>query len=216
MKRLLFTAAILLCIGLSESMAQNQGFISSSTTTIEITEIQQEKKKKVVEVDKGWKNFAELEIGIPIETASNGAGHGESIGSKAFAIGANYIYGYKFNNHILLGGGIGLGYIDAKGWCANFEDYDDLYIKLFINSKIYITRTKIQPFIDLKVGGIYFRQEARDYDGVNKKFGIVLHPSIGVNFNLKNRKAIYATFGGNIMPGYYPEGYLTLNIGYTF
>lgn len=91
-----------------------------------------------------------------------------------------------------------------------------MYAKLFANSKIYITKTKVQPLIDLSIGGIYFKQERYDYEDMDKEFGVVFNPQVGVNFKLKNKGAIFATVGGNIMPKYYPEGYFTLKIGYAF
>lgn len=211
MKRFLFVAAVLLFFALPQAKAQ--GFISSSTTTIEVTEIQPVKK---VEVDKGVKHFAELEFGLPlIETTVEGEGDGDTC---VFGIGANYVVGYKLNNHIFLGGGVGMGFLNMRqdyyydDWDNNLKD-DGLYAKLFINSKIYITKTKVQPFVDLSIGGIYFKQ--RDYWS-SKEVGVILSPQIGVNFKLKNKGAIFATVGGNIMPKYYPEGYFTLKIGYAF
>lgn len=202
MKRFLFVAAVLLFFALPQAKAQ--GFISSSTTTIEVTEIQPVKK---VKVDKGEKHFAELEFGLPVIRTGGG-------NTCTFGIGANYVVGYKFNNHVFLGGGVGIGYLDME--CRYVDNADGMYAKLFANSKIYITKTKVQPFVDLSIGGIYFQQEDNYHSYKDKEFGVVFNPQIGVNFKLKNKGAIFATVGGNIMPNYSPEGYFTLKIGYAF
>ena len=211
MKKFLFVLAALICFALPKAEAQN-GFIDSSMTKVEVIEPEPEAPPvKKVEIDKGVKHFAELEFGLPlIETSW--------AGDKCnFGIGANYVVGYKFNNHVFLGGGFGMGNLDMDQiWYSNGNDCfkeDGIYAKLFINSKIYITKTKVQPFVDLSIGGIYFKQ-SDDWD--SKKVGVILSPQVGVNFKLKNKGAIFATVGGNIMPKYYPEGYFTLKIGYAF
>lgn len=211
MKKFLFVLAALICFALPKAEAQN-GFIDSSMTKVEVIEPEPEAPPvKKVEIDKGVKHFAELEFGLPlIET-----GVGDNCN---FGIGANYVVGYKFNNHVFLGGGFGMGNLDMdQTWYYNngsgcFKE-DGIYAKLFINSKIYITKTKVQPFVDLSIGGIYFKQED---EWNSKKVGVILSPQVGVNFKLKNKGAIFATVGGNIMPDYYPEGYFTLKIGYAF
>ncbi|MBO5216429.1 MAG: hypothetical protein J6B41_01600 [Alistipes sp.] len=215
MKKFLFVLAALICFALPKAEAQN-GFIDSSMTKVEVIEPEPEAPPvKIVEIDKGVKHFAELEFGLPlIETTEGEDGDGDTC---TFGIGANYVVGYKFNNHVFLGGGFGIGFLNMRQnyyyiWSDNFKD-DGLYAKLFINSKIYITKTKVQPFVDLNIGGILFKQ-ADDWE--SKKVGVILSPQVGVNFKLKNKGAIFATIGGNIMPKYYPEGYFTLKIGYAF
>lgn len=224
MKKFLFVLAALICFALPKAEAQN-GFIDSSMTKVEVIEPEPEAPPvKKVEVDKGVRHFAELEIGLPIIKT------GYWYDCSATAIGANYEIGYKFNKTIFLGAGLGIGYLDTDSFwehefgetCENCGDneYDGVYAKLFINSKIYFTKTKVQPYLDLSVGGIYFKQghswsNSDDCD-INKKVGVVLNPQIGVNFKLKNKGAIFATVGGNIMPDYSPEGYFTLKIGYAF
>ena len=211
MKKFLFVLAALICFALPKAEAQN-GFIDSSMTKVEVIEPEPEAPPvKKVEIDKGVKHFAELEFGLPlIET-----GVGDNCN---FGIGANYVVGYKFNNHVFLGGGIGMGYLALDTWYV--VESDGFYAKLFANSKIYITKTKVQPFVDLSIGGIYFKQanfkQTDIWDCNTKRFGVVLNPQVGVNFKLKNKGAIFATVGGNIMPKYYPEGYFTLKIGYAF
>lgn len=213
MKKFLFVLAALICFALPKAEAQN-GFIDSSMTKVEVIEPEPEAPPvKIVEIDKGVKHFAELEFGLPLIKTEPYEGH-----RCTFGIGANYVVGYKFNNHVFLGGGFGMGHLNFHNGSCYSED--GFYAKLFINSKIYITKTKVQPFVDLSIGGIYFKQEDHRWEWEDdpnvKKAGVILSPQVGVNFKLKNKGAIFATVGGNIMPKYYPEGYFTLKIGYAF
>ncbi len=207
MKKLLFTTAMLFCFALPSTWAQ--GF----TVGVIHTEIEETKKEKVK--NDHIQHFAELEIGIPVGTGYEGR-------DSAFGIGANYTAGYRLNKMVFLGVSLGGGHLDTdtpyeqwNGYGANFygHRYEGFYAKLLLNGKIYFTKTKVQPFLDLSAGGIYFDQ-IDCYDA--KSFGLIFNPSIGVNFNLPRKGAIFASVGGNIMPKYTPEGYMTLKIGYRF
>lgn len=204
MKKLLFTMAMLFCFALPSTWAQ--GF----TVGVIHTEIEETKKEKVK--NGHIQHFAELEIGIPVKT-------GAYKNDSAFGIGANYTVGYQFNKMVFLGVSLGGGHLDTdirhESWHEEYEVYrlEGFYAKLLLNGKIYFTKTKVQPFLDLSAGGIYFDQ-IHHYDA--KSFGLIFNPSIGVNFNLPRKGAIFASVGGNIMPKYVPEGYMTLKIGYRF
>ena len=201
--------AMLFCFALPSTWAQN--------IKVGVIDIKIEKKEK----QGHFQHFAELEIGIPVDTGGVNK-------DSAFGIGANYTAGYQFNKMVFLGGSFGVGYIVPRQTYDGITDYihdgyyykfDGIYAKLLLNSKIYFTKTKVKPFLDLSAGGIYFKQ----YDcypgawwAFEKEFGVIFNPSIGVNFNLPKRGAVFASVGGNIMPKYVPEGYMTLKIGYRF
>ncbi len=199
--------AMLFCFALPSTWAQN--------FKVGVIDIKIEKKKKVK--NDHIQHFAELEIGIPVDT-------GYEKEDSAFGIGANYTVGYRLNKMAFLGVSLGVGHLDTdpkhEYW---YEDdyghtFEGFYAKLLLNGKIYFTKTKVQPFLDLSAGGIFFKQQ--DYPeyswGFEKEFGVIFNPSIGVNFNLPKRGAVFASVGGNIMPKYFPEGYMTLKIGYRF
>ena len=188
--------AMLFCFALPSTWAQ--GF------SVGVIHTETEIKEKVKQGH--FQHFAELEIGIPVDT-------GVENQDSAFGIGANYTAGYRLNKMVFLGGSLGMGYINSSGHECYEHKSDGIYAKLLLNSKIYFTKTKVKPFLDLSAGGIYFEQNNWNSD---KKFGIIFNPSIGVNFNLPKRGAVFASVGGNIMPKYVPEGYMTLKIGYRF
>ena len=201
--------AMLFCFALPSTWAQ--GF------SVGVIHTETEIKEKVKQGH--FQHFAELEIGIPVGTGLDNK-------DSAFGIGANYTVGYRLNKMVFLGGSLGVGHLDTDTYQeAHIIKYDNIheniggfryegfYVKLLLNGKIYFTKTKVSPFLDLSAGGIYFDQI--DYYEA-KSFGLIFNPSIGVNFNLPKKGAIFASLGGNIMPKYVPEGYMTLKIGYRF
>lgn len=201
--------AMLFCFALPSTWAQ--GF------SVGVIHTETEIKEKVKVKNDHIQHFAELEIGIPVGTGLDNQ-------DSAFGIGANYTVGYRFNKMAFLGVSLGVGHLDTdtsdEFWCE-YElgpTFEGFYAKLLLNGKIYFTKSKVQPFLDLSAGGIYFDQECShsDYSFYDKKFGVIFNPSIGVNFNLPKRGAVFASVGGNIMPKYFPEGYMTLKIGYRF
>lgn len=196
--------AMLFCFALPSTWAQN--------IKVGVIDIKIEKKKKKVKNDH-IQHFAELEIGIPVDT-------GYEKEDSAFGIGANYTVGYRLNKMAFLGVSLGVGHLDPDPKHEDWYEYhyshtfEGFYAKLLLNGKIYFTKTKVQPFLDLSAGGIHFAQDYLPFD--DKLFGLIFNPSIGVNFNLPKKGAIFASLGGNIMPKYFPEGYMTLKIGYRF
>lgn len=68
--------------------------------------------------------------------------------STVFETGANYIAGYRFNDRVFLGGGVGFSHTDIDG--KEYDHYDCfslLQARLFLNAKFYLTKTRAQPFL---------------------------------------------------------------------
>lgn len=178
MKRFLFiTVGLLFCV-LPQVKAQ-QGFISSSMTT---TTINEETTVETVEPENvglekptsttyvGFQQSANIQVGPDSECYTNVMG--------------NYVAGWRFNNLLFVGGGIGLGY--AYGFAAS----------LYANTRLYITKTRAQPFYDLSLGG------AITEEGIDA----TINSQIGVNFRTSHKKlSPYVSAGVQYFPvvGYY-------------
>lgn len=174
MKRFLFiTVGLLFCV-LPQVKAQ-QGFISSSMTT---TTINEETTVETVEPENvglekptsttyvGFQQSANIQVGPDFDCTTNVMG--------------NYVAGWRFNNLLFVGGGIGLGY--ACGFTAS----------LYANTRLYITKTRAQPFYDLSLGG------AITEEGIDA----TINSQIGVNFRTSHKKlSPYVSAGVQYFPG---------------
>lgn len=63
------------------------------------------------------------------------------------AFGYDAIFGYQFNSHLQLGGGIGLRALDEVTG-------DDFGVPLYADFKVNFLKTKVTPFFDLKAGSL--------------------------------------------------------------
>ena len=189
MKKFLFSIVALLCL---TAFSANAQIISYSQT--KITKIKKEKKPGY------FQQSVDLEFG----------GLSENINT---AIGANYIAGYRFNDVVFLGGGVGLSMIDGDSYDACY--YGEVQARLFANGRFYLTTTRLQPFFDISAGITYLEEE-RLYDEYND-LGIMLNPQFGVNYKIKEKLSFYINLGFQFMPLHDDEtSYPLLKIGVTF
>lgn len=171
-KIVLLLAACLFC---SAQIAEAQ-LIRSSQTVITKTKKEKVKKEKKV--------LAPVKAGLQQEfSVEAGAG-----GDMDLAYGANYTIGYRFNNTLFIGGGFGLGHGEADNiyeyyWRdeiftirKNYHTYrciteeheylaslKSFYAQFFGNVRVYLTKTRVQPYFDLSFGGIYMKQKTEGY-----------------------------------------------------
>ena len=112
-----------------------------------------------------------------------------------YVLGINWIGGRRFNNTIFLGAGIGGGLGNSR-W-INYDDYLNLfdvsnmvhgYINAFAHCRIYLTKTKFQPFIAVSAG-------AAAHVNFLGTFSPYLNPEIGFNYRIKDHFSIYLTGG---------------------
>lgn len=211
MKRifLIIAAALFLCP--AEVDAQ---VISYSQT--KITKIKKEREKKVREKREKkphngyFQQSADLEIGGFTENVVD------------FNIGLNYIAGYRFSNLLYLGAGIGVGYTTGLYQVeSNYCELGDFQARLFVNTKLYFTKTRLQPFLDLSIGGIYldeyeFAQSGNDHHTEYYDFGTMINPQIGANYRLNEKVNLYISFGVQFIQPYNASHYPQLKLGVTF
>lgn len=133
MKKFLFSLVAILSL---TAFSANAQIISYSQT--KITEV----KRDIPPVKIGFQQAIELQIRPHV--------WGE-MDTPVMAI-VNYIAGYRFNNTVFVGGGIGGGVIDAH---------------IFANAKFYMTNTRIQPFGEVSIGGGLWGAQASVQIGVN-------------------------------------------------
>lgn len=100
-----------------------------------------------------------------------------------FVIGGTYTAGYRFNNYIFLGGGLGCSYYyyewyDYSGYA---EWYGGVVIPIYAKFRSYFTKTRWKPFFDITFGMDFMLQTTYGNDNYGYSEGGGTYPSI--NFN---------------------------------
>ncbi len=108
-----------------------------------------------------------------------------------FSFGADFLAGYRFNEIVCIGAGVGLNYIDLRyeqaGWNSSLERYDSGYkesamsFPVFANVKVNFTKTKISPFINVDLGYTAFLPFSKYAQ--HNKLGFLMRPAFGVDFH---------------------------------
>lgn len=171
---------LIVCLLGSAQLAEAQ-LIRSSQTVITKTKKEKVKKEKV---KKEKKVLDPVKTGLQQEISV--AVGGFEMGDVATSFGVDYTIGYRFNNTLFIGGGLGLGLFDHliadDCFCAQF----------FGDIRAYLTKTRVQPYFDLSLGGIY--KQVEEIYGA-KKFDIFAYPQFGINWRLNNRHSLNLTVG---------------------
>lgn len=140
---------------------------------------------------------------------------GASIGVGDYSnntFGIAMINGYRFNNCLFAGVGVGIGYSNALNGVnikhGTTEYRTDAYlIPVFANIKANLTTSKVSPFFQLNIGYTFdVNQYLRDAPG------FMIEPAFGIDFNLDSKKAIYVLAGFNLQHSEYS---FTRNVGTT-
>lgn len=140
---------------------------------------------------------------------------GASIGVGDYSnktFGISMINGYRFNNYLFAGVGVGIGYSNALNGVnikyGTTEYRTDAYlIPVFANIKANLTTGKVSPFFRLNIGYTF---DANQY--LRDAPGFMIEPAFGVDFNLDSKKAIYVLAGFNLQHSEYS---FTRNVGTT-
>lgn len=186
MRRIVFSV---LCMLLITSAALNAQVIhrtsSSNTVTAAITTktiTKHKKEKKVIPQylrPLGFRQMAELNLGT-------------------INLGVDYVAGYKFNQYFFLGAGFGLEAIYDSHMSCSLVDKNKIAYKhtafnfpIYVNAKGYFTKTRVQPYLDLSLGGHF--GDARGLAGVLFDFGP------GINVYINEKLAFYAVIKGAII-----------------
>ena len=130
-----------------------------------------------------------------------------------WSAGANYIVGYRFNNCVFLGGGLGVSYEEITTSYYGFSvEPSEFQARLFLNAKFYLNKRRVQPYFDLSVGGVYWESYYSEY--VNP-IGLLINPQFGVNYKLNDKLSLYANIGYQVNVSL-ENSYPVLKLGVTF
>uniref|UniRef100_UPI0040579AC8 hypothetical protein n=1 Tax=Alistipes sp. TaxID=1872444 RepID=UPI0040579AC8 len=153
MKKILFVALFIAGFASTTSAQQRHGY---SQTTYIIEEEQPKERKKLKPVEPGYQST----VGVSFTR-----GGGDGAGVLLF----EYIGGYRFNNTVFLGGGIGLGFslghprLETKSHeyqyyygqdelCPICSEGEGFAYRLFVNGRFYLSKTRLQPFLGAAIG----------------------------------------------------------------
>lgn len=155
MKRIiLIFAAITFTLSAAEAQDDtrySQG-VFTETTTITRTKVEKIKNEhNITENIRGFKKNIEL-----------GLQYGSDISTECHCI-----LGYRFNNLLFLGGGTGIIYFAAASTA------EDIAIPIYINSKLYLTKSILKPYISLSIG--------TKFSNGGVQGGYYVSPSIGID-----------------------------------
>lgn len=201
MKRFLFLAVLMSMFAIGNVSAQVISYSQTKVTKLE-------KERKPVEL----RQFAGAEFGTyPKDQFAS------------MTLGAYYEIGAMFNKSIFLGGGFGLGSSCNglnfpttlglnEGWSGyNYTEFTakGIAIKAYVDTKFYLTKTKLKPYFDLSIGGVgckgyeysYYLSDNMYYLRENeiRKYFIVdlfANPQFGLDYQLgRNVKSIFVNAG---------------------
>jgi opacity protein-like surface antigen len=125
------------------------------------------------------------------------------------------VNGYRFNNTLFAGIGVGVGYSNALNGVdistfGSTTEYrtDAILIPIYANIKTNLSKdSKISPFLSLNVGySIDANQNLKDAPG------FYIKPNFGVDFKITDKTSIYGLFGFNLQ--HFEYSY-TRNVGTT-
>ena len=213
MKSKLLVFATILGVFLSVTPTTAQIITSSQTITTK-TQIKKEKVKKerkiLPPVSKGYQQsleftFSTYDLSVKAE--------------ESFQFGIDYIGGYRFSNYFFAGVGIGLNFNNSVTTpCLNYGWYvfsqDDYAVSginenvfkvpLYLHIRLYMTKTRCQPFFALSLGGQisghkkiendtgYF-PDLNDWTYSTSSF--FLNPELGVSYRITEKYNLYLAIG---------------------
>lgn len=136
-------------------------------------------------------------------------------------VGGTYTAGYRFNNYIFLGGGIGcswFAYSWSGGYHYEYESYGGAVIPIYAKFRSYFTKTKVKPFFDVTFGMDLMLQTYCSYytDGREVREGGGIYPSInfnpafGVSYQINKKLEMF------LSTGYRLPHRLSINLGFAF
>lgn len=211
MKRFLFLAVLMSMFVIGNVSAQVISYSQTKVTKLE-------KERKPVEL----RQFAGAEMGLMLNDPY-----------AKMSLNAYYELGAMFNKSIFVGGGFGIGntfnnddYIqnpifDGSGWETTSKGFSG---KFYANAKFYLTKTKLRPYFDVSVGGMFNKTIVyhEKFDSkVSDEFDFFVNPKLGLDYHIeRNVESVFLNIGYNICGliwGMWPEtGAVTINLGISF
>ena len=211
MKRFLFLTVLMSMFAIGNVSAQVISYSQTKVTKLE-------KERKPVEL----RQFAGAEVGSYSKDPY-----------ASMALGAYYEVGAMLNKSIFVGGGLGIGntfnnddYIqnpifDGSGRETTSKGFSG---KFYANAKFYLTKTKLRPYFDVSVGGMFNKtiEYYEKFDSrVSDEFDFFVNPKFGLDYHIeRNVESVFLNIGYNICGliwGMWPEtGAITIHLGISF
>ena len=198
-KILLLAIALLL-----PTVASAQLITSAQTITVK-------EKRQLLPVEPGYEQSAEVYFLGMTDMAFLG---GDRLRFSP-AFGADYIGGYRFNNTLFVGAGIGL-YYDIESSVYNDNSHTQMgnlmrglllksviNVPLYAHVRAYLGKGRVQPFFSASMGVRFASQATVDfmdnnyyyeYTGKSAEYsrtGFLVAPAVGVNWRCSNNFAMY-------------------------
>lgn len=123
------------------------------------------------------------------------------------SLGVNYIAGYRFNNQIYLGGGVGVLWNMHEGqairslamtYDSNFLNPGLISVPIFAYFKANFIDRRCSPFFAISVGGNFSSKQTLILDLCDVQYstiGVFINPQLGINFRTTTKTSIYFTGG---------------------
>ena len=210
MKKLIFIAILVSIFAIGNVSAQVISYSQTKVTKLE-------KERKPVEL----RQFAGAEMGLMLNDPY-----------AKMSLNAYYELGAMFNKSIFVGGGFGIGNT------FNNDDYiqNPIYDggngvtskgfsgKFYANAKFYLTKTKLRPYFDVSVGGMFNKtiEYYEKFDSrVSDEFDFFVNPKLGLAYHIeRNVESVFLNIGYDIYGliwGMWPEtGAVTIKLGISF
>lgn len=182
----------------------------------------EERKAEIAVINKeitGWQNMVAVSV--------------YGLRSHSISVNIGYIGGKRFSNALFLGFGIGatftndfdpfsdVGYCYGGAYATNLAlPLNKLSIPVYVNLKLYLSRTKCQPYLSLSTGLNMSRKRTitatesnnlYNYRQTNEiSYGTMQYfitPSFGIDFRLKSKSALSVMAGLQMITAPYMDKY---------
>ena len=126
----------------------------------------------------------------------------EEVSNTSFGIAI--INGYRLNEQIFIGLGVGIGYanevwsVEKEGDYTNVKKGESYPVPIFVNGKYSLSNNKIAPYMSVNVG---YTLDINEY--IKDAPGLMIEPAFGFDFNLNDTQFAYVQIGLNIQHGEY-------------
>ncbi|MBR5886210.1 MAG: PEGA domain-containing protein [Alistipes sp.] len=152
---------------------------------------------------------------------------------SGYIIGATYTAGYRFNNYIFLGGGVGCSYyVEEIKIPSSYPDIKNgVTIPIYAKFRSYFTKTRWKPFFDVTLGAdlqIYdlmswhwdysIESDSHGFyvDSGNNISYLSLHfnPAFGISCQINKKLEMFLSAGCRLFD--YDQLALSINLGFAF
>lgn len=126
-------------------------------------------------VQKGYRGFVDVEYFLSIDAMSKGR------------FGFSTSHGYQVLPYLYVGAGAGMQFITNMRTMADGGTAHKTFVPIpvFADVRLDLYKNKISPFLDVRVGKVFG----------DKAFGMMLNPSVGCRYELKNNLALNLSVG---------------------